>query len=329
VSETGAVATPTAVSNLLANAGVVTCDEYLHFLISAFTDPSPALQGWRPDAEFRFPLLFTLKYLLAKVAIQAGDSATFDEIIGAYQHTAFIGDEDDEAFIGAVGRGVEYEVGGRSIASGNKRQPKESLRVMAQISYLHVRGENIIVSLMPEDAQNIFAQMNPVLGPRAIDGDAEIQRIAELFSGGSTSDFFDYPATVVNELIESGFREGSKSKKTHITIERNSGLRREFFQNNPGAVCDVCLMDTSKTYPWADRIMDLHHLLPLSSGTRVEASGTTFSDLVAICPSCHRAVHKYYDNWLRANLRKDFENKAEALFAYSQLKAQFSGIIYA
>src|SRR5665213_1407632 len=69
VSEENNIAKATPVAFLLSNAGAVTCDEYLHFLLCAFTDPSPALAGWRPTANFRYPLLFAIKYLLAKTAI--------------------------------------------------------------------------------------------------------------------------------------------------------------------------------------------------------------------------------------------------------------------
>lgn len=89
ISESGNSALPTAVANLLAQPGLVTCDEYLHFLAEASTEPSPALEAWRPDANFRYPLLFCLKYLLAKAAVGRFPSATFDEVIGAYQSSGF------------------------------------------------------------------------------------------------------------------------------------------------------------------------------------------------------------------------------------------------
>ena len=91
----------------------------------------------------------------------------------------------------------------------------------------------------------------------------------------------------------------------------------------------MCSLNTSRTYPWADRVMDLHHLLPLSSGTRVDASGTTFDDLVPICPTCHRAVHRYYERWLLGKSKQDFENRSEAVQVYTKLKEDFPGLIYA
>lgn len=326
VSEASGTAHATPVAKVLSEAGLVTCDEYLHFLVRAFTEPSPALGSWRPDREFRYPLLFALKYLLTKVAISRGSSASFNEIIGAYRASGYDGSEDDEQFISIFSAGSSYEGLGKNAPDNLRRQARESLKVIAQISYLHIHNNRIFVSLNTEDAKEIFEDLGNIVGPRASDGEAEIRRLSTLFRDGSTSISFDYPHTIVEEVVESGFREGSKVKRTHITIERNSSLRREFFAARPTAICDVCTLDTANTYPWTERVMDLHHLLPLSSGTRVEASGTTFDDLVPVCPNCHRAVHRFYDSWLNINDRKDFRNTVEARSVYKEVKTLFPGL---
>lgn len=81
VSESNERAAATPVAELLATPGAVTSDEYLHFLVSAFTEPAPALQDWRHDQNFRYPLLFSLRYLLAKCATANGETTTTDEMI--------------------------------------------------------------------------------------------------------------------------------------------------------------------------------------------------------------------------------------------------------
>jgi hypothetical protein len=291
--------------------------------------------NWNPNAELRYPLLFALKYLLAKRAVSRDPVSTLDEIIGAYRQTGFTGDEDDEAFIGVIGTDERYGGMGRSVPKDPRRQAKESIQVICQISYLHLEGSKVIVSLDPEDAQAIFADLAPILGPRAADRESEIRRLADLFRDGATEDFFDYPNTVVNDVVLSGFLEGSKVKRTHITIERNQGLRTAFFAVRPSPLCDVCALDTAATYPWAVRVLDLHHLLPLSSGTRVVSDGslgrlarTTFDDLVPVCPSCHRAIHRFYDAWLTNYGLSDFPNETRARDAYHDLKAEFRGAVH-
>jgi len=329
ISENGGVAQPTPVSLLLSQPGVITSDEYFHFLAQASTEPSPALKDWYPEAPFRYPLLVALKYLLAKAAVGSTPSATLDEIIGAYRATGFVGSEDDAAFIGSLGNDSAYTVKGLSAPDNLRRQARESLKVLCQISYLHVVRDRVFINLARKDAEIAFGELNPIGGPRAANRDAEIRRLANLFTGGSTLDFFDYPETVIAEVVESGFEEGNKVQKTHVTIERNSGLRKAFFAANPTTVCDVCNLDTARSYPWTERVMDLHHLLPLSSGTRVIGRGTTFDDLVPLCPSCHRAVHRYYGEWFRTTKRLDFHSRDEAVGVYTNMKSKFPGLIHA
>ena len=327
VSKVNGHAEATSAARILSQPGVVTCDEYLHFLACATTSPSPALQGWNYNSTFRYPLLFSLKYLLTKAASTHDPWASLDEIIGAYGTSGFTGDEDDNGFINVLRSKTNYEKAGKNAPKDLRRQAAESLRVIAQISYLHIRGSVMNVSLDQADAQEIFADLAPVGGSREHNREAEIRRLAKLFEDGSTSIVFDYPHTIISDVVESGFREGDKVKKTHITIERNSSLRREFFRMRPTAICDVCAIDTAQTYPWTERVLDLHHLLPLSSGTRVEAQGTTFDDLVPICPNCHRAVHRFYDHWLDRTGQRDFMDTQEARSVYEGMKTQFPGFI--
>jgi hypothetical protein len=323
ISEDSGTGKPSSLAKLLAEPGAIISDEYFQFLVQASTEPSPAFTNYASGSSFRYPLLFALKYVLAKLRIGAGNSSTFNEIIEAFQKTNMKGDENDIAFIAAIKAG--YDGSG---VTGDARQPRESLLVIAQISYLNSKGNELIVSLDPKDADSIFNNLFPFLGPYKNDPNEEIQRRASLF--GSAYFVTEYPNTIQSDVVESGFIEGSKVRKTHITIERNSQLRIEYFNTFPTAICDVCKLITDKTYPWTTRVLDLHHLLPLSSGTRVDKNkGTVLDDLVAVCPSCHRAIHRCYDSWLKLKARKDFVDATEALSAYNALKTGFGGIIHA
>jgi len=77
---TGSSATPLA--SLLASDGGITTDEYFHFLAEATTDPSPALTGCNHAAALRYPLLFSLKFMLTRAAIGVPTSDIF-QIIAA------------------------------------------------------------------------------------------------------------------------------------------------------------------------------------------------------------------------------------------------------
>lgn len=334
VSEVDKVITPTAAAQLLDQPGSVTCDEYFHFLIRSFTEPSPALRDWRHDSLPRYPLLFCLKYLLLKVATGREPISTRNELIGAYVVSKFDGSEDKESFVELIGKSDESEAIAVDLAGDAKnddilRQTNESLKVIAQISYLHTKQSELIASISPEDAWDIFVDLTPVSGHREQERNLEIQRLGRLFVSGGYSDIsFEFPHTAVEDAVESGFSEGNRVKRTHLTIERNAALRREFFLIRPTSVCDVCSLDTASTYPWTERIIDLHHLLPLSSGTGVSEKGTKLDDLVPVCPSCHRAVHRFYDNWLRTESRKDFVDGLEAKATYDRMKSEFPGVHY-
>ena len=319
VYDDGTRAVPTPLAELLAGDGLVTADEYFHFIARTFTDPSPALQGWNPATPRRYPLVFALRYGLAKLAEEGVAEVALDEVLRAYSKSEFLGDEEYSRFaaLGASGQDAE----GLS-PSSDPRQARESLKAISQISYLHYDGQSLAFSLDARDAKRVFDQLHPINGTAEKDPDREVLRLARLFDAGDTLHTYELKNTITSEAQNSGFEEGNKAKRTHITIERNSKLRDAYFAAHPSPICDACEMDTSQRYPWALRILDLHHLLPLSSGTRVEQSGTVFSDLAPLCPTCHRAVHRFYDAWLKEQSRSDFESMGQAREVYGTAKTQ-------
>ena len=303
----------TDVGSLLSQDGKVTTDEYLHFLARATTDPSPALSEWNHTANLRYPLLFVLRFLLAR-ATQGDMATTLSEIVNAYETSGFVGDESEMDFLAIIDPG--------DVPRSSYRQANESIKVLAQLSYLTASKDEITVSLAVEDAHNLFCDLKPVQGAPLSDRAKELERRAKLFPSANAEMSFDYPASVVSDIGEAGFafHEGSRVRRTHLTIERNQMIRRRFFEENPSPDCDLCRMDTRKHYPWTQRLLEVHHLLPLCSGARTSDDGTVLEDLVANCPTCHRAVHRYYDRWLDRRLQLDFADAGEAKEAYEEAK---------
>lgn len=318
----------TRLGELLSKDGQVTTDDYLHFLARATTQPSPALREWDEwghTAPLRYPLLFVLRFILARAT--QGDAVTdIADIVSSYMRSGFRGDERQEDFISILGTGTEH---GRR--TGAMRQPSESIKVLAQLSYLTATSRQITVSLVPTDAADLFDDLSPVLGQPLADRTDEIDRRAELFlSARSDADVeTDYPHTALDPVGEAGFdrtfKEGRRVRHTHVSIERNRIVREMFFKQNPKHSCDFCGMETRLTYPWTDRLLEIHHLLPLCSGARTTKDGTLLEDLVANCPSCHRAVHRYYDNYLTSKERIDFDDANEARRVYEKAKNKYNG----
>ncbi len=316
VSLVNGVAQPTPLCELVASDGQVSSDEYFHFLATATTDPSPARQRWDHAADHRYPLLFALKFILARASVGI-QTTRLDRIVSAYEETGFVGDEDDVQFLAII-----YD--DRAPIDG-VRQAKESIKIMSQISYLSCDRDTVSVALDEEDAREIFADLAPISGRRLANGDAEIRRLASLFDDARGDLDFNYTNTSVSDTSNAGFPEGGKAEKTHLRIERNSQLRRAFFQAYPSTICDFCGTDTEQAYPWTDRVLDIHHLLPLCSGARTATNGTVLSDLVPNCPTCHRAVHSFYSRWLARQRRRDFIDAPEARDVYGMAKAEYRG----
>ncbi len=311
VAKVGNVARPTRVAQLLATDGAVTSDDYFHFLAQGFTDPAPSFQGWTPTDQLRFPLLFALKFSLARANV-GRPIVTYREIIGAYVDSGFDGEEDQASFIGLANGNFDF--------AGEHRQARESIQVISQISYLSATFNSVIVSRTPTEALDIFLQLEGIRGEQANDSEQEILRVAALFEASIASLDLDYAQTTLNETVEAGFEEGTRVERTHIVLERNPAIRNAFFKSHPTTECDFCGRDTNAEYPWADRVLDIHHVLPLCSGTRSDTTGTVLTDLVALCPTCHRAVHLWYAKWLKEAGRKDFVDAAEARQVYDEAK---------
>jgi len=289
-----------------------------HFLAQAFTDPHPSFQEWASTTTPRYPLLFALKFLLAR-ANAGAPVVTFPEIIGAYVESGFDGDEDQSSFIGLANRAWSRPL--RRPRQGDPdRQARESIQVLSQITYLSATSSEVTVSLDRRDALDVFLSLAAIRGSETSDSEAEITRRASLFEGAVAGLELDYSKTVLDQALEAGFAEGTRVERTHVVLERNAAVRNAFFNAHPTANCDVCGRDTHQEYPWVDRVLDIHHVLPLCSGTRSSGEGTTLTDLVAVCPTCHRAVHRYYAKWMKERDRKDFHDGSEAREIYDAVK---------
>lgn len=152
-------------------------------------------------------------------------------------------------------------------------------------------------------------------------------RSTELLQRGSVSgELFSIIQPIESTLnfFDIDFTEGSRAKALHLRIERSSKLREMYFARamNP-SVCNMCTRDTLDHYPWTDRIIEVHHLLPLSSPVKVEKQSTSLKDVVGLCPTCHRATHKFYSNWLKDKCLADFKTHTEAKETYNLAKSYF------
>lgn len=93
----------------------------------------------------------------------------------------------------------------------------------------------------------------------------------------------------VHQDLEEGEVEGTVSLSMVKKRERNPRNRLLCLRVH-GYECKCCGLKPPKKYGEAGKILEVHHLQPLSNLSAPRAYDPA-SDLVLLCPNCHRAVH--------------------------------------
>jgi len=297
-------------------AGEVDGNDYLIQVARNFYYPSPVFEDYQPTGPQVFAMCAIVKLLASQFIEHAKPFVSLTEIIDLLKGNMVDGTEP-------LGHYGQLKPTGTRTPNGSDelRQMREMLRYLSQLSFLKWDNPNLYIDVASRDAAIAIAEIfSPVVVPRLLDPAQELLRL-----GGRAE------ARLIPDIVESEtlnpfdmeFTEGSRIRVTHLRIERSSKLKDIYFSHarNPD-FCDMCEMDTHQRYPCADRIIELHHLLPLSSPVRVELKSTSLGDIVGLCPSCHKATHKFYSKWLKDNSQKDFTTYSEAKEVYSLAKTK-------
>ncbi len=101
--------------------------------------------------------------------------------------------------------------------------------------------------------------------------------------------------SAVAELIgyedEDGDKEGGL-KQSIITKKERSPRNRLLCLSMHGEICNVCGLDPKSIYGSnLDSILEVHHIEPLSETDEAKVYNPR-TDLIPLCPNCHRAIHK-------------------------------------
>lgn len=203
------------------------------------------------------------------------------------------------------------------------RQIRELVIFISQASFLKWKNPTLTLDITDFDqgVQSFIDYIStPIEETRLPDPDVEILNMG-------TIDGIDMERSAPSETAQSidlNFTEGKKVRASHLRYERSPKLRKIYFENTSSPhLCDMCGMNTASVYPWTDGILELHHLLPLSSPVQVGTRETSIDDIVALCPTCHRSVHTYYRQWLKQEDKNDFSSKEEAIQVYNEAKDSF------
>lgn len=281
-------------------------DEYLFHFCKSFYYPSPVFEGYERNSAQTFPGVAILKLLLAKFLTGEKSCISLDEIGEKLVANRVTGVEPVEFYVGIKG----------SNFNGNLRQARELVKFISQFSFLKWENPYLHLELCTkEDALRIEKMLTPRVRPDRKSAPEEILHMGDGFLLSGNDEF------LLNNIfpLDAEFAEGSRVRSIHLRTERSGKLKELYFGYMPDAhICRMCTMDTLHRYPWADRLIELHHLLPLCSPLRVEKENTSVKDVVGLCPSCHRATHRFYARWLKRRDAKDFSNSEEARLVFAE-----------
>lgn len=297
---------------IAADPGSVDPDEYLAHFARRFYYPSPVFEHYDPIAPQVFPVVGIVKLLISRFLADGKNKVSLAEIAGHLIANDVTGLEDLD-FYGLLEDRPHP-------AGADLRQVRELVKVISQFSFLKWVGPNLHIET--KSRQELFAiekAVQPIPGIRQSDPAAEIMAMGSGFPEQAFGpSFLEKP-----DVADEGFVEGKKVRRTHVIAERSAKLKQMYFSVVTAPdTCDMCSMDTCRRYPWTARLIELHHLLPLASPIRVETAKTSVKDLVGLCPSCHRATHRYYSNWLKKSGLPDFRTYAEARGVYGEARAK-------
>ena len=290
-----------------------TADDYLTLCTQRFRYPFPAFKGYEATSERFYPFCAVLKYLFARLTTDALPPLTVATLAAYIIGNNCTGTEDLSHYRSL--RETSY-----ALRDVPERQAREILIFISQFSFLQwIDGTLELEGQAEAKREELLDIATPDLLP-ALPLPTE-----ELLSRGRLAvDFepIELPLIEPQAEDEMAFSEGQKIRRSHLRVERSGLLRKVFFERNAPANCDMCQMDIARRYPWAGNLLELHHLLPLASSLAIDDSGTLLTDVVPLCPTCHRSIHAYYRSWLNASHRRDFAGRTEARQVYDEAKTQ-------
>jgi hypothetical protein len=300
----------------------VDCDTYLLWVAKNFYCPSPAFETDHYQHRGRrvFPICAIVRYLAAMFGQNGSANLRMDDIFQVLIGNECSGNEPFEHYL-RLTRTPYRPVG------DDMRQVRELAKFISQFSFLSWRGGRIYFEPIG-DSHSVLSAINDQFRPNERLRDTD--RDFELISMGRLP-YIAMPEKPISSLQPSlddeDFTEGQRIRVTHLLAERNRQLRSAYFgrmiRQGQALICDFCHTDLRQRYPWTDLLLEIHHLLPLSSPAKIRGSNTSLDDLVPLCPNCHKSVHVFYRSWLKLSHLSDFRNRHQSREVYEQARTQF------
>lgn len=290
-----------------------TVDSYMAHFTQRFCYPSPIFFESADISKPVYPIIAILKFLISRVKFAKDDHITLQEIIQYLIGNKVSGLEDITFY-------ATLKPKNTFLSADEVRQLRELVCFASQFSFLKWNNPHLIFDESYND-EEIKKFLDLVITPYIT---TKKKITSEVIAMGVVNNHIDY-APIFNPASydDISYAEGNKKFVTHLRYERSITLKKMFFSLNTKVMeCDMCRTNLQTKYDWTRMLLELHHILPLSSSLRITGDRTSLSDLVAICPNCHKATHVYYRLWLKDKNKNDFSDKAEALFVYEEVKAK-------
>ncbi len=289
-------------------------DSYFIQVFRNFSYPHPAFRGYIEASDPIYPFSAIIKFLLSRIPIRP---ATIDDIFSYLIGNRVTGTENLDS----------YHYLNKSSYKGNrdeKRQLREMMIFASQATFLKWFDNSLILDISNSDSEalsDLIKYIQPNKRSKFSNPTEDFFQMSSIYG-----DIIQIPRITERESpVEVEFTEGRRLRTTHLRTERSPALRKALFASLTSPYsCDMCELIPKLKYDWVDNILEVHHLLPLSSTFYIENKGTSLQDVVPICPNCHKSVHVYYRNWLKENFIEDFPDKNTATFVYNKAK---SGVV--
>ena len=282
-------------------------DDFLLSYINRFRFPFPAFDSYNSMDGRIYPFCAIIKYLIALNQKGESPSVSLDDIFHLIVANNCTGFENLEFYKHLVPKAY-------SVNETEKRQLREMIIFISQLSVLKVYNGRLWLDVTNQAA--LAELSDKFLSP--VENIPKENRTEEFMSLTKLGDTILLPTIEIftSDITDMEFIEGKRKRVEHFRVDRSPMLRKYYREINRQPICHMCQMDVSKKYPWTDYMLDIHHLLPLSSSVAITTKGTSLQDIVGLCPNCHRSIHVYYTKWLRKKGQDDFNSRVEAMDVY-------------
>lgn len=288
-------------------------DEYFSLYIPRFRYPSPAFSNYAQTAHRAYPFCAVLKYLIARVEQGLEPRISVNDTLNILIANDCTGYEDSSYFLALTPQTYNS-------SNDEKRQVRELLIFMSQMSILKMYGDNLYMDVVWSDEIAAFLRkISTPFGTVVWEDENK-----EFFNQSRLDVTINVLPAISNTLSfdDIEFVEGKRTRVEHLKIERSPLLRKYYMRQHPEPICQMCDMNMSRRYPWTIYLLEIHHLLPLSSTLVISTRGTSLNDIVGLCPSCHRGLHNYYKQWLGERKLDDFTSKEEVGGVFQEAKGR-------